>query len=500
MSDGRPFRVGCLGVSLLAMSLVMSGCGQGTAASTPTTGTASPTPTTAPAVSATTGPQGLADAKDLHLWIDDFVHAYGGTVSVNGVGMNPSQLLAAVVANPDRFIERKTIKGGQTPFFVVNGAPVAIESGGMWRPILARDISDAVGGQFAMPASSVQIWNTNFAPIIQNANVLTITQDIDTSVVFKDWTTDDWRSVLGSWGSIKTQLDSGQIPNAPNGRLYDWSKVDQIVQFAQKNHMGIRAQHLVWNGDVPDSIYTGGFTKDELLKVLEFTVSVKLIKYKGVISEWNAEDELTISEYSTDKWGFWQQHVGLMDATRLSASTIRNIDPAAKIAIADDHELEERFFDRQPDLGNHLMTLIKTLKQQGLIDRVDIESNLWAYDLPSQAYMESYLRGILAQGIELAAAEITVCPTTSFPLYPGTRPATTTVTDTQTALAEGYRRTVQAYVNVGADNLGLGDVADETSAYNWLQPGTNPAAWDTQWKPKMAYYEILKVMYAGFLK
>jgi hypothetical protein len=188
-----------------------------------------------------------------------------------------------------------------------------------------------------------------------------------------------------------------------------------------------------------------------------------------------------------------------LDSTRLSASTIRKFDPKAKITIADDHEMEARFYDQQPKLGIRFMNFVKTLKQIGLIDKVDIENNLWIYDLPELEYMEKFLRQIQAEGIELAAAEIVVYPTNNFPLWYKPRQAYTKVDDPLKAQAEGYRRIVQAYINVGAYDIGLGDVGDETSSANYLSPGTNPALFDTQWKPKMGYFEILKVMYDGFI-
>jgi len=60
------------------------------------------------------------------------------------------------------------------------------------------------------------------------------------------------------------------------------------------------------------------------------------------------------------------------------------------------------------------MKYVKTLKQEGLIDRVDIENNKWIYDLPEQEYMENFLRQIQVEGIELAAPEIAVFPPMSF--------------------------------------------------------------------------------------
>jgi GH35 family endo-1,4-beta-xylanase len=499
-SAQRIIAIGSLGISLLSISVMISGCGPTlTPEPTPTFSAAlTTTPTTKPTATATPAPDNLADAKDLPVWIENYVHAYGGKVTVNGMEKDANRLLEAVKANPAGFIERKTIKGNETLFFVVNGVPLGIQNDGTWLSILARDISDAKNAQFAMPVLWYQIYNENFVRTIKNANMLTIVREMDTGVVFKDWTTEDWKIILRDWETIKPQLDAGNIPN---GLSYNWKDVDQIIQFARENRMGLRAQHLVWNGDgVPDSIYHGGFTKAELLKILEFTASIKVMKYKGVISEWNAADELVLSEGSSDKWGFWQRTVGLLDATRLSASIIRKFDTKAIVTIADDHELEERFYNAQPSLGIRFMKFIKTLKQEGLVDKVDIENILWIYDLPEMEYMENYLRQIQAEGIGLSAPEINVHPKIEFPYWYGTRKMYDIVDDPLQAQAEGFRRVVQAYINVGAYDIGLAEVGDETSGANYFKPGTDPALFDLQWKPKMGWYEILKVMYDGFIK
>ena len=498
MNTKRRLAIEYLGICSLSMSLAISGCGPSSPSQqTPTSGvTPSAISTTMPSGAPTPALENLADASDLRVWIEDYVHAYGGTVNVNGVASDAEELLGAVRASPGRFVERKTIKGQVRSFFTINGVPLGIQTDGTWRSVLARDISDARDAQFAMPVLWYQIYNANFVNAIRNANLLTITRDLDTGVVFEKSTTEDWRSILLNWGTIKTQLDSGQIPNDSS---YNWKPADQIVQFARENHMGIRAQHLVWNGDVPDSIYKGGFTKAELLKILEFMVKVKVLKYKGVISEWNAADELVLSEGSSDQWGFWQRSVGLLDATRLAASSVRTADPTATITIADDHEMESRFYDQQPKLGVRFMGFVKTLRQEGLIDKVDIENNLWIYDLPELDYMGSFLRQIQAEGIGLSAAEITVYPTRAFPLWYKVRQTYATVDDLPKAQAEGYRRAVQAYVNVGAYDIGMGDVGDETSSANYLYPDTNPALFDIQWKPKMAFYEVLEAMYDGLI-
>jgi len=478
---------------MLSIGLVISACGPAAPQQTPrSSATSSPSPASAFSAMPAAGADDLAASSDLHVWIDDYVKAYGGKVTVGGADKDASQLLAAVQADATGFVQKQVIKGTEESFFVVNGVPLAIQDHGKWRAILARDISDAKGAQFALPVLWYQIYDAGFASAIRNANVLTITRDLDTGFVFQKLTTQDWKKLLGHWETIKAELDAGQIPN---DIPYDWS-VDQVIDFARKNNMAVRAQHLVWNGDVPDSIRNAGFTKAELLKLLEFTVSVKVIKYKGVISEWNAADELVVSEFSTDRWGFWQQNVGLLDATRLSAGIVRRIDPAATITFADDHQLEGNLNKDEPTMGTRLLKYVKILKAEKLIDKVDIENNLWVYDPPDEQYMEQYLRLIQAEGVGLAAPEITVCPTKNYTALP--RKAYAVVDDPLRAHAELHRRAVDAYLKVGAYDIGLGDVGDATSTANYLDPGSNMALFDAQWKPKMGWYEVLAVMYAAF--
>lgn len=494
----RMIAVGFIGM----LSLVGSGCGQAASTPTPTLGgTSTASPTIGPTGQPTGATESLADAKDLPVWLDDYVHAYGGSVAVNGATANATQLMAAVKADPGSFIKTKTIGGLPHSLFVVNSTPIAIQDGPTWRAILARDLSDAANAEFAMPVLSFQLlptqpYNPAFIDTLKNANMLTLIWDLDTAQVFKDYKTDDWRNVLNNWTTIKAQLDAGQVPGS---LTYNWWGADYVVQFAHDNHMALRAGSLVWNGDVPDSLRNGGFSKEELLKLLEFTSSVKVIKYKGVMSEWDAGGELVISEFSTGQWGFWSENVGILDAARMSASIIRKYSPQTKITIGDDHELEQRFYDQQPDLWTRFMKFATTLKGEGLIDRALIENNLWIHDLPDQAYMESCLRQIQAAGIGVAAPEIDIFPTKDYPFWAGTRQAYNEWDDPLKGLAEAYRRVVQAYLNVGAKDIGLGDVGDAIGSTNYTAPGSNTTLFDTQWKPKMAWYEVLKVMYAAFL-
>ena len=103
--------------------MFLSACVPGTA--TPIT-TATPTATSTPTITPTPAPQNLADAPDLPTWVEDYVHAYGGKVTVNGAEMDAEQLTEAIARI--REVHADKVISGINISFVLNGAPLAIQS------------------------------------------------------------------------------------------------------------------------------------------------------------------------------------------------------------------------------------------------------------------------------------------------------------------------------------------------------------------------------------
>ncbi len=121
--------------------IIISACAPETATPVPTaTVTAIPTATTGATITPTPVPQSLADAPDLPTWVEDYVHAYGSKVTVNGVAMDAKQLSDAIRRNPNGFVQKKTIKGEKYSFLVVNGIPLSKLEGGLWTEISLRDL------------------------------------------------------------------------------------------------------------------------------------------------------------------------------------------------------------------------------------------------------------------------------------------------------------------------------------------------------------------------
>ena len=95
-----------------------------TATAVPTS-TMTPIPPT-PTITPTPTPENIADSQDLPVWIDEFVYAYSGKVSVNDMEMDTNQLTDEIRKDSEKFSQEKQINGKKYMFVVVNGVPLAI--------------------------------------------------------------------------------------------------------------------------------------------------------------------------------------------------------------------------------------------------------------------------------------------------------------------------------------------------------------------------------------
>ncbi len=109
------------------------------------------TPVPSPTITPTPAPENLADASDLPTWIEQYVNAYGGKVTVNGSEMDASQLTSAIKANPDSFTQTKQINGIEYSFLVVNGIPLALMGiNGKWDEATLKNISNLTDVSFGI--------------------------------------------------------------------------------------------------------------------------------------------------------------------------------------------------------------------------------------------------------------------------------------------------------------------------------------------------------------
>ncbi|MPM13101.1 hypothetical protein SDC9_59456 [bioreactor metagenome] len=449
---------------------------------------------------APSGKATLDDIPDLVKWVDDYVHGYGDKVSVSGVEMDSQQLTAAIRQDSADFTQIKTINEKDTSVLVINGIPLAVQySGEAWRKITGRDLADALKIDLAMPGLYSDISDPANRDILNNANMLTLTNDLLMNVVFKNFTAEDWRRVLDHWDTIQAEFNSGTFPaDYP----YYWDQTDPVLLYAQAHHMKVRAQTLLCSGDcIPDSIYNGNFSQDEIKKILEFTTSVTVLRNKGKVDEWTVENEQVIADLNkngNEKYGFWVRELGLVDTTELVARTVKKLDPESKLIVVEAFLVEDQVGTQEPEFRQAFFAYLDELQKRGVpLDGVDIENGVWVYNPPKADFEQQFLEQITARGLYLSAPEtIVVLTPDRLPFWYEPVVKTTIVTDPLKSQAEVFSQITQIYLEVGAKSIGFGDVGDKWSWMNYSgATDANPSLFDDDARPKQAYYAVMKVLY-----
>lgn len=256
-------------VTVLLVASVLASCAP--AAKVVPTGTATPMATFTPAPTATAtitptpAPENLSDVKDLSKWVDDYVHAYGGKVTVNSVEMNENQLTDEIRTNPESFTQGKKVNGMEYSFLVVNGVPLAMQgSDDLWKDIGYKDISPEgfeIGASFA-------IW----------------TDDYDNDPRYGKIFADNF-TIAATDGELSDYELMNKIPNdkklAPQEVLayYDWTNFDKMIAYSKANNVPIRAMHLL-DGYTTDSAphWLQQMSDDELREYIKLHLTAILTR------------------------------------------------------------------------------------------------------------------------------------------------------------------------------------------------------------------------------
>lgn len=388
------------------------------------TSTITPIPPT-PTITLTPEPENIASAKDLPIWVSNYVQAFDGKIPVNGVQMDETQLLNEIKNNPQNFIQTKTGKNQVVyQLFAINNIPLAVMSAdNKWRGILLRDMAEANNQVISSP-----VWDelidpsdphySKYTELLKQVNLLTITADLNISVVFNDFSMQDWKEILSDWDEIESQLNSGVIPDK---YPYNWTPAEKIYEFAAKNNMAVRVQHLLDGNDFTEAIKNGGFTKDELMKILEFETSVKVLKFKGQTYSWNVADEMVLTEINkagNGDYGFWNRELNLDEAVLLIAKTVKKHDPKALTVFAENFVLEKTFREAEPDHREQFFLFLKRMKDANApIDCAELENNWWIYTMSEKEFMLEVHQKILDMGFCIAAPETTVFVSDYYPVW-----------------------------------------------------------------------------------
>ena len=219
-------------------------------------------------------------------------------------------------------------------------------------------------------------------------------QGMDAGVVLMPglWQNAQWRRIVTrefnaltiDWGMYWKEIE-------PERGQFVFDTVDEQVAFAQTDGMRVRGHPLLYgtdptNASIPDWLKTGGFSRTQLVAIIQEHVRQIVSRYRGRVTAWVVVNESYVPPWRTAD--FFYNAVG-SDYISIAFAAARASDPNAVLLYND-------YDNHLPNSATTQLTrqIVTQLKPQGLIDGVGLQMHLDGANPPDKqdviATMRSY--------------------------------------------------------------------------------------------------------------
>jgi len=406
----------------------------------PPTLTVVPTPT----------PENIADAKDLSKWIDDYVHAYGGKIVVNGVEMDANQLADEIRKNSGEFISAKAVNGIDYSLLVVNDTPLAIRQGsGKWQKVTIKILADWHGLKIGSFFGGNNTTDQDFQNILkiqkQEFNLGAIYQGMDCCV----------------------ENQKG---------IYTLNVTRYLVKEAKNSQLSLVFHPLVWSWEIPNWLRSTE-SKDVWSDSLKEYIQTVIPEIKGI-----NPIVVVVNEYKNPKDIIYQK-LGA-DYLEMAFQEVRTTSPSATLIYND--YLNETTTGSRYQLT---MDVVKTLSAKSLLDGVGLEMHLSGSTPPSK---DDVILAMKSYGLPIYITEFDV----------NMRDVHGDTNSRLIKQAQIYKSIVDACVESQVCKViipfQLGDkfsVWENDPKFDGYSKNADPTIYDDDLRPKPAYYAIVQSLY-----
>lgn len=294
---------------------------------------------------------------------------------------------------------------------------------------------------------------------------------------------------------LTSQFNLALVDNQPNWHFTDadlrptpdtfnFSRVDQVVNYAIDHQMAIQAHHFIWGDEkwLPDWLKNGGYNKEQLLALIHNHISVVGGRYSGKIAEWTVVNEaFSRAQHLYGLHDWWADHTG--DQTYIDESFVwaRQADPHAKLLLND--------FNNEIYSGtsNAMYDYIKAAKQRGVpIDGIGMQMHIDAAKRPSKNEVISNMQrfGKLGVGVYVTEFDVNMNSVSGSADYKDRLQAN--------IYYDMMRACIESTVCPSFSILGI---TDKETWYNYIgSTNANPLPFDRNYNPKPAYYALFKAL------
>ncbi len=266
----------------------------------------------------------------------------------------------------------------------------------------------------------------------------------------------------------------------PTPTTFNFSRIDQVVNYAIANHMAIQAHHFVWGDEkwLPDWLKNGNYSSQQLLDIIHNHISVVGGRYSGKIEAWSVVNEaFTRAQHLYGLHDWWADHIGKQGYIDSAFIWARQADPHAKLLLNDFNN--EIYSTTSNDMYNY----IKSAKQRGIpIDGIGMQMHIDASKRPNKDEVISNMKRFGELGVDVYVTEFDV----NMHSVVG---------------SEDYKNQLQASIYYDmmracieskvCHSFSILGITDKETWYNYMgfQDG-NPLPFDRNYNPKPAYYSL----------
>ena len=270
----------------------------------------------------------------------------------------------------------------------------------------------------------------------------------------------------------------------PSPTTFNFSRIDQVVDYATAHHMAIQMHHFIWGDEkwLPDWLKNGGYNKQQLLALIHNHISVVGGRYSGRVEEWSVVNEAFSRAqhlYSLHDW--WADHIGDQSYIDKSFIWARQADPHAKLLLNDFND------EIYSGTSNAMYNYIKAAKQRSVpIDGIGMQMHIDASKRPSKQEVISNMQRFGKLGVSVYVTELDV--------NMGSVIGSSDYKDKLQAAIyyDMVRACIESKVCPSFSILGI---TDKETWYNYIgTKNANPLPFNKNYNPKPAYYALYNAL------
>ena len=118
----------------------------------------------------------------------------------------------------------------------------------------------------------------------------------------------------------------------PERGRFEWGPADAVVSFARDHGMRVRGHTLVWYSQNPAWLEDGGFSRDELVRLMEDHIATVMGRYRGRVGAWDVVNEPIADGGEGLRDSLWSRTIG-PGYIALALRAARAADPGARLFV-----------------------------------------------------------------------------------------------------------------------------------------------------------------------